>query len=65
MGKTKRYIVGTFANGTRKPNAYLRTYNPAWEGCLEYVIEAESGADAKKLAIEMRQRFEKEKEAER
>ena len=58
-GKTKsHYRVGTFPNCPsergRQPRAYLRWYNPEWEGCVEYDVVAPSGEAAKKAAIRAR-----------
>lgn len=41
QGKTKmRYM------------AYTTWYNPAWEGCCEHVVNADTGNAAKKIAIQ-------------
>jgi hypothetical protein len=61
-GRTNTYVVGTFwppghAPGKRA-TAYLRDYVSSWPGCIEYVVQARSGAEAKKLA--MRRRAEHE-----
>jgi len=48
------YKVGTFPNHTnpkRKPRAYSIWYNPLWEGCVEYLVMAASGKDAREAAI--------------
>lgn len=55
----RTYRVGTFAEDRgpkRKPrvSAYTMYYSPEWSGCVEYDIEAESGAAAKKIAIARR-----------
>ena len=35
-------------------SAYTLWYNPAWEGCVEYEVDALTGSEAKKLAIGLR-----------
>lgn len=54
--KAHRYWVGTFPGSRpgRKPHAYLRDYNPAWEGCVVYSVLARNGQEAKRAAIEAR-----------
>lgn len=56
MAKTFR--VGTFppirGSRSKMPLCYTRWYNPAWEGCIEYTVEAESGEEAKKKAAALR-----------
>ena len=58
----KLFNVATYAHRTDKGSlrvmAYTRYYSESWEGFYGYSIEAESGAEAKKIAIAMR----KEKE---
>lgn len=58
---TKRtYKVGTFyephPRGPVKSRIRACTvwYNTEWKGCVEYEVEAGSGAEAKAIAIEMR-----------
>lgn len=64
----KTYRVGTFTHerGGKKPliMAYLRDFNPNWEGCIVYYVAAKSGADAKKSAHSLRRRFEEEQRKE-
>lgn len=52
----KKYQVATFYHprSRDKVHCYLRDYNPDWEGCVIYKIEAESGYGAKKIARKMR-----------
>lgn len=49
----KTYKVGVFPKrpGERAAGAYLRDYNPQWEGCVEVTVSANSGAEAKRMAI--------------
>lgn len=52
----RTYKVGTFP-GIRpgcRPVAYTLWFNEEWTGCKVYVIEAESGKEAKQIAIRMR-----------
>lgn len=51
----------------RKSNisAYTRWANPSWPGCVVFDIEAETSAEAKKLAIARRFAEEQAKEAQR
>lgn len=53
---TKSYRVGVFkherASGRAFYMAYVRDYNPAWDGCCVHPIEAESGKEAKRVAIQ-------------
>ena len=52
----KEYTVGVFKAppGCKvKYMAYTTGYNPTWQGCSEYKVEAASGAEAKKIAIKM------------
>lgn len=47
------YRVGTFyRQGKRKGTAHCYTtwYHPSWDGCIEYNVKANSGAEAKRLA---------------
>ena len=50
----KMFKVATFFNPEHrsgcKITAYLRDYNAAWDGCIEYDVEARNGRDAKMLA---------------
>ena len=52
------YLVKTFPaephERDKQPRAYLRYYDPAWEGCKEYWVRAKSGAEAKRVAIKIR-----------
>ena len=36
--------------------AYLRDYNPTWEGCCMHIISAETGSKAKQLAMQEHRR---------
>ena len=51
----KEYLVGCFSHhrksGAVMWEAYLRDYNPEWKGCIEILVVAISGVEAKKLAI--------------
>ena len=55
----KIYRVGTFPPEpdcrSKQPMAYLRDYNPQWEGCIEFDVEATSGKEAKRIAVKLRQ----------
>jgi hypothetical protein len=60
----KMYQVATFYDPAdtlckSKINAYTRDYNPQWLGCLVFIVDAETGKDAKRQAIECRLLFEK------
>ena len=49
-----RYRVAVFTHETRRGRrylAYLRVYNPAWDGCCLHEVEAEEGRRAKQVAI--------------
>lgn len=35
-------------------SAYTRWYNPNWQGCVEYDVEAKRGTEAKLIARERR-----------
>lgn len=72
------FLVGTFYNDRRsleaqrkaKPrlsdvSGYLRYYNPEWDGCIEYKINASTGAQAKRLAREARLVLETHREETR
>jgi hypothetical protein len=52
----KLFQVGVFTEfrDGRKPliSAYTTWFNPEWEGCCVHGIRANSGAEAKKMAIE-------------
>lgn len=60
----KEFTVGTFfhpdgkARGGLLPKrlftAYTLWYSPDWKGCIEYVIKARSGKEARCDAIEVR-----------
>ena len=54
----REFVIGTFCEPgeTRKSkvSAYSSWYSSAWEGCIEITVTAESGAEAKKLAIQKR-----------
>lgn len=56
-GYLRTYRVGVFRHDSetpgRKPRyaAYTTWYSPEWKGCVEVVVEAESGAEAKRKAI--------------
>ena len=61
----KKIRVGTFFHSVkrgRRPrvSAYTMWYDPSWAGCIEYVVEAENGTEAKKIAIKKRRRHEEE-----
>ena len=52
----KKYKVAVFPKiGKRglRCDAYTMLYNPAWTGCNMVTVEASSGAEAKKRAIEI------------
>jgi len=34
--------------------AYTGFWSPSWDGCIEYLVEAKSGKEAKKIAIQRR-----------
>lgn len=69
MSGLREYTVGTFRHerSSGKPFflAYLRTYNPAWEGCIQYRVRATNGPDAKRKAIAMRKNHEEYLSAKR
>ena len=48
------YVVGVFEHERRSGRvflmAYLRDYNPAWEGCCVHRVVSECGAMAKSVA---------------
>lgn len=52
--------VATFFHGDAedpkisKVMAYTSWYNPSWEGCVVYDVEAKNGTEAKRVAREMR-----------
>ena len=59
------YRVGTFTHDRgpgRAPliTAYSRDYSLAWDGCVEYEIDAASAAEARRMARSMRRRAEAE-----
>lgn len=61
----KNYRVATFyspakghARSKPKVSCYTLWYNPQWPGCIEYSIEAVSGAEAKKKAAVLRKAHE-------
>jgi hypothetical protein len=49
----KTFRVGTFMHGKRV-HCYTLWYSPEWDGCIEYDVEAETGAEAKKKAAALR-----------
>lgn len=59
------FRIGTFYEPRMGPpliswvSAYSRWYAASWDGCIEYDIEAESGAEAKKIARAKRLEHEK------
>ena len=62
------YKVGTFWRPEEghtlvksRINAYTMWYGREWPGCVEYYVEAESGAEAKRIAKQKRLEFEREK----
>lgn len=60
--------VGTFYSPGDKLiashiRAYTVYYDPEWEGCIVYDVEAESGKEAKAIAVQMRLRDEQAKAA--
>lgn len=67
----RTFTVGTFvdlpAPGRElcisRISAYTRDYNRAWDGCVEYTIEANSGSHAKELARAKRLEEERAKRA--
>lgn len=58
----KEFKVYTFKstreNGTPLYLAYLRDANPQWPQCKIINVMAASGAEAKKIAIDLRKKFE-------
>ena len=58
----KVYRVGSFWNpelGKRgRATAYTMWFDEQWSGCIIHEIEAESGAEAKKIAIKLRTEME-------
>ena len=55
MSKLKVIRVGTFAvPGSKQIACYTTWYNPAWEGCVEFDVEAVNGNEAKKKAVVLR-----------
>lgn len=67
MTKTtvRRYRVATFWHGdmgrTGRATGYLRVYNPSWEGCIIYDVEAKTGREAVRIATAMRAQKERVK----
>lgn len=63
------YRVGTFCHtgGRGRPviTAYLRDYNPQWDGCREYTVSGPDGTTAKKLAVDLRHDWELRRKWER
>ena len=51
-----RFKVGVFMKKGKRVKyiywAYTIWFNPEWEGCREMEVEARTGAEAKKIAIE-------------
>ena len=48
--------MGVFKSDPRDKRpyrAYLRWYNPQWEGCREFMVRATNGPQAKRKAIQM------------
>ena len=63
--KEQTYRVGTFTE--RRPRsllimAYTRDYNRSWRGCVEYVVDASNGAEARKKAKQLRRAAEMAKD---
>lgn len=60
----RAFRVGTFAENAQlsKIRTYTMWYSPEWEGCIEYVIEAKNGTEAKRLARLQRRKHELAKE---
>lgn len=62
----REYRVGTFYYDSppdAKPSkvaCYTRYFDPTWEGCVVYIVRAESGADAKRIARGLRIKHELE-----
>lgn len=56
------YKVGTFCypKETRisKINAYTLTYNADWPECVEFLVQAPNGNEAKKIAKKLRAKHE-------
>lgn len=49
-----KFTVAVFPEKTirgYKFSAYTRTYSPAWDGCNEIEVEADTGKQAKETAI--------------
>lgn len=64
----KRFTVGTFFHASElrgrrltasRINAYTSMFNPNWDGCIVYEIEAASGAEAKRIAVQRRLEHER------
>lgn len=53
----KAFKVGTFPGPP--VCAYTTWYSSVWDGCVEYLIDAESGKEAKREAIRLRKLLEK------
>lgn len=62
----KTFTVGTFWYPDTMPSkraaAYTLWYDPNCKGCIEYTITATTGAEAKKIACQMRREHEEKKE---
>lgn len=43
---------------------YLRDYNPRWDGCVMFHVEAKNGAAAKREAAQMRKELEESRNAQ-
>lgn len=58
----KQYLVGTFCDKgeTRRTQVrtYLDMYNPLWDDCVEFEVEAINSKVAKKIAVEQRLNLE-------
>lgn len=57
-GEMKTFTVATFVHeqspGRYLYTAYTRDYNPSWNGCKIYTIEAQNGSAARNIAKKMR-----------
>lgn len=60
--KITTFKVGTFRHERKSGSvyymAYTRDYNPSWEGCREFAVQAVNGSEAKKRAIALRRQLE-------
>jgi hypothetical protein len=58
MSAAREFMVGVFsfpaprARDGVKLTAYTTWYNPTWDGCCEHVVQAATGEEAKRAAME-------------